>query len=101
GVADRAVPEGRLLRGAALVQLDVDVVHVGLRRIEALLPLAVLAVAVRVVAHLAVRAAPPGLAVVDQALDAHAARERDAVAVLVGRGPPPDQRQRVGLAGRG
>src|SRR4051794_4524447 len=84
-VADALVPERRLLRGACEVQLDVHVVHVRLRRIEVLLALVVLAVAVRVVAHLAVPAAEPRLAVEDQALDAHPARERCDVAVAVRR----------------
>src|SRR4051794_27590274 len=59
GVADLAVPERRLLGRAELVQLDVDVVHVRLRGVQVVLALAVLVVAVRVVAHLPVLAAPP------------------------------------------
>ena len=73
-------------------------VHVRLRRIEVLQALAVLVVAVRVGTKLPVGTAPPRLAVVDQALDAHPARERHRVAGLVGRQQQPDQRERVRLA---
>src|SRR6266403_234317 len=95
-VISTRLPERRLHPRARPVQLDVDVVAVRGGVVD-LDRLALLVVAGRV--RNEPLPAPPGAAVEDQALDAHAARQCEGVALTVGREEQVDQAHGLGPLG--